>query len=266
MRGLIALLFLLAGPVTAEEFPGDIRARMALADVVFLGEIHDNPHHHITQAEVIGWLKPAAIVLEMLSAHEAQRVTPALATNAAALAEALDWANSGWPDFALYAPVFAAHPEARFFGAEVARSEVRRALRDGPAATFGPGAARFGLPDALAEDQQTAREALQMAAHCNALPVEMLPGMVGVQRLRDAALARAVLNALDEAGKPVIVITGNGHARTDWGAPAYLGRVRPGLSVFALGQGEAGAGVEGSFDFVLSAPGVERGDPCAAFD
>ncbi len=65
-------------------------------------------------------------------------------------------------------------------------------MREGAAAVFGAAAARFGLDAPLPEDEQAAREAEQAEAHCGALPAEMLPGMVEAQRLRDAALARAV--------------------------------------------------------------------------
>jgi uncharacterized iron-regulated protein len=93
----------------------------------------------------------------------------------------------------------------------------------------------------------------------------MLPRMVSVQRLRDAALAQAALEAISRFGAPVVVITGNGHAREDWGAPALLRHASPGLAVFSLGQGEAGAQPDGGFGVVLDGPGVDRGDPCDAF-
>jgi uncharacterized iron-regulated protein len=126
-------------------------------------------------------------------------------------------------------------------------------------------AAQFGLTDALPPDQQTAREALQKAAHCDALPDEMLPMMVTVQRLRDAMLADAALAALEETGGPVIVITGNGHARKDWGAPFYITAAAPDIVVFSLGQGEAGQMPDGGFDLLMDGPAVDRGDPCEAF-
>ena len=90
--------------------------------------------------------------------------------------------------------------------------------------------------------------------------------MVSVQRLRDAALARAASDALKKYGPPVVVITGNGHARTDWGAPYVLEQATPEIKIFALGQGESGQGPDGGFDIVSDAPAVSRGDPCAAFN
>lgn len=94
----------------------------------------------------------------------------------------------------------------------------------------------------------------------------MLPVMVDIQRLRDASLAEAALTALAVHGAPVVVITGNGHARPDWGAPAMIASAEPDVSVFSLGQAEEGGPkLDQGFDMVEIAPPVDRGDPCAAF-
>ncbi|WP_084615249.1 ChaN family lipoprotein [Roseivivax isoporae] len=236
------------------------------ARIVFLGEQHDNPAHHARQAELVADLAPAALVFEMLTEAQAGAVTPALVADRAALEAALGWADSGWPDFAMYHPIFAAAPGAAVYGAALPRAEARQVMEGAAADVFGAEADRYGLTVPLPADQQEAREALQAAAHCDVLPVEMLPGMVEVQRLRDAFLARAALAALDETGGPVVVITGNGHARRDWGAPAFLARVAPDVPVATLGQGEASHGApKGGFDAVEIGPDVDRGDPCDSF-
>lgn len=235
------------------------------ADVVFVGESHDNPVHHEEQARLTAQVKPKAVVFEMLTPEAASKVTPELRGDAEALGKALDWEASGWPDFAMYYPIFAEAPEAAIYGAMVPRAETRAVFEAGPASLFGAGAAAYGLTAPLPKEQQEAREALQMEAHCDALPPEMLPGMVEVQRLRDAVLARAVVQAFEDTGGPVLVITGNGHARRDWGAPAYVARVAPDLRTISIGQGEEGRAPEGGFDMVVDAPAPERDDPCAAF-
>ena len=235
------------------------------AQVVILGEVHDNPGHHARQAEVLAAINPTAIVFEMITAQEAARITPSLAGDAAALATALDWANSGWPDFAYYAPLFAFGTDVPIYGAGIGRDRARAAFADGAASVFGDEAARFGLTAALPETEQTTREGEQMAAHCDALPVDILPGFVEAQRLRDAALAQAALAALADHGAPVAVITGNGHARRDWGVPAVLARAAPQTLVFSLGQFEAPPEGDVPFDLWSVSEPVDRPDPCAAF-
>ena len=232
---------------------------MPRADVVLLGEVHDNPAHHAFQAEAVAHLAPRALVFEMLTPDQAANAD--LSLGPAELSAALGWAASGWPDFAMYYPIFEAAPETAIYGAAV--SGVRAAFEVGAAEVFGAGAAAYGLTQPLPPSQQTAREALQAEAHCDALPPEMLPGMVEVQRLRDAALARAAIEAHGATGGPVAVILGSGHARTDWGVPAMLAMAAPDLRVVAVGQVEGPSAVP--FDHVVTADPPERDDPCAAF-
>jgi uncharacterized iron-regulated protein len=236
------------------------------ADVIFLGEIHDNPAHHEVQAAWVAALRPGAIVFEMLTEEQVARITPALRADRTALEAALQWESAGWPDFDMYFPIFAAAPDARIIAAAVPRDRLGALMAEDLAAVAGPEVtARFTLDRPLAPQDQAAREALQDAAHCDALPDDLLPRMVSVQRLRDAALAQAALVGLADEGGPVVVITGNGHARTDWGAPALLRQAAPEVLVFALGQSEAAVPPDGAFDHVLDAPAVDRGDPCDAF-
>ncbi len=259
------VLSLLAVPSWAASLPDQVKKQMQQAQVVILGEVHDNPDHHRRQAEAVAAITPRAVVWEMLTDVQAARFDAALMDDPEKLAAQLEWTASGWPDFAFYHDIFKAAPSARVYGAAVPREAAMAAMRGGVSVAFGlQDATRFGLSVGLPEDQQSAREAFQLAAHCDALPEEMLPQMVDIQRLRDAELARAVLTAIEETGGPVAVITGNGHARRDWGLPVYVTRVAPGLSMFVLGQSEAGR-IDGQFDVVLDSPAVERPDPCLAF-
>jgi uncharacterized iron-regulated protein len=253
-----------AVPVWAAPVSEELLSDMMASDVVILGEIHDNPAHHQIQQEVVAAIRPKAVVWEMLTEVDAGRITSVLITDPERMAQVLRWAQSGWPEFAMYYPIFKAAPEARIYGGNVPREAAVAAMQAGPAVAFGADAARYGLTIPLTDDEQTARENHQMAVHCDALPASQLAPMVSIQRLRDAVLARAVLTALEETGGPVAVITGNGHARKDWGIPVYLVRMQPTLRVFAVGQSEAGQ-LDGQFDAVIDSPAVDRADPCDAF-
>ena len=89
--------------------------------------------------------------------------------------------------------------------------------------------------------------------------------MVDVQRLRDAELARVAETALRDTGGPVVVITGSGHVRRDWGAPAALALAAPETAIFALGQYEEHRPDPAVTDAWIVTGAVERDDPCAAF-
>jgi hypothetical protein len=262
------LLAWAAAPAGAEAIlPSDLD-RLPAAEVVILGEVHDNPEHHANQARALAAIRPRAVVFEMLTPEQAARVTPDLIRNPAALGAALGWEAAGWPDFALYAPLFAAVPGALIRGGAVLPDRMQTARAEGAAAAFGPGAARFGLDRALDPDDQAQREADMQQAHCDALPADSLAGFVAVQRLRDASLAAAALQALaDTSGGPVAVIAGNGHARQDTGIPEALARAAPGTAVLAVGQLESppGAGAPFARWLVTGAPDRSaQPDPCAA--
>lgn len=249
----------------AEEIGPDGLTSLGPADIVLLGEVHDNPVHHAGQAEALAALVPPVIVFEMLTEAQASAVTPELREDADGLARVLGWDESGWPEFSMYHPLFIAAPDAAIRGAALPRETVRQAIAEGAVAAMGEEAGILGLDLPFPEDQQAEAIAELATAHCDALPSEMLPGMLEAQRLRDAQMAAVALAALDETGGPVVVITGNGHARRDRGVPMYLRAARPSLRVVSLGQLEARSEDVPPFDVWRVTEPAEREDPCAAF-
>ncbi|MEM8576428.1 MAG: ChaN family lipoprotein [Pseudomonadota bacterium] len=257
MKYLLPLLIGLAAPLQAlqpEDFAG--------ADIVILGEVHDNPAHHARQAQAVALISPSAVVWEMMSPEQAALVDPALAADAQG--EALEWADSGWPEFAMYHPIIASAPGAAHYGAAVPRAQFMKVIEGDLSQVFTE-PKLYGLDADLPSDEQAARNQLQFDAHCEMLPPDAIPGMVNVQRLRDASFAQAAITAWRETGGPVVIITGNGHARADWGIPRFLERAAPDAQVVTLGQGEGEVMPEGGFDILRTSPPVERPDPCDAF-
>lgn len=261
MKQLLALM-LFAIPAMASEITTDDLQTLPSADVVILGEVHDNGRHHLGQAAAIAVIRPKAVVFEMLSSEQVAMVSPALLKDQVALEVALGWDGSGWPEFALYYPVFAALGQAKIYGAKRPRDEVRRAFTEGAAAVFGQG---FGLDQALSDAELQQRTQQQFEAHCEAMPLDMMGGMVEAQRFRDAAFAATVVQAFEEVGGPVVLVTGNGHARIDWGVPALLAVEAPNLSVLVIGFLESPAEAEQPFDQWLVTEPAEREDPCLTF-
>jgi uncharacterized iron-regulated protein len=252
MRTLLACA-LIAAPAFAEVPAG--------TQIAVLGEVHDNPEHHAEQARLVAGFAPQAVVWEMVSPGQLSQAATVNRADPVAFGEALGWAAAGWPDFAMYHPIFMAAGDAEHLGAAVPREELRAAMTQGAAAVLGVGPIDLGP---LAPEDQAAREEEQAVAHCGALPEAMLPGMVEAQRLRDARMAQLALEALDRGG-PVVVITGTGHARTDTGVPALLRNARPDVVVWALGQVESDPGPDAPFDAVNVTAPQPRPDPCLAF-
>ncbi len=264
MKYLFTLAALAYAPAHAEMIDADDVGDLPVADVIFLGEVHDNPMHHENQARAIEQIGPTALVFEMLDRDQASRMPDNL-PDMAELRTLLDWDASGWPDFELYYPLFSAAPGAQVFGAGLPREAARAAMGQDLDQVFLGDATLFGLTADLPAAQQHDREALQARAHCDALPEELLPGMVDIQRLRDAMLADAALEAVTQTGGPVVVITGTGHARNDWGAPYMLTQAQPDLRVLSVGQFEVIPEDRPPHDYWIVTDPHPRPDPCEMF-
>ena len=266
-RALTALITLAAAQAAvALDLTNDQTELMLDADIVILGEIHDNAVHHAGQADLMRLIAPKAVVFEMLNAEMAEGVNASDRSDIAALGAAIGWQDAGWPDIALYAPVFDALGDADAVGAMVPRDSVRAAFAEGAAGVFGDGAEAFGLTESLPDAELDIRKQLQFDAHCAAMPLNLMGGMVEAQRLRDAAFSKAALTALETYGAPIVVITGNGHARRDWAMPHMIALAEPDVSTYTVGFVEAPAAPDDPrFDLTIVTDPAPRQDPCAAF-
>ena len=256
------------------------------ADLVLLGEKHDNPDHHRLQ----GWLidriassgRRPAVVLEMVDEDRQDGLDTWRAghpSDASGLGPALDWDKSGWPAWREYQPVadaalrhglpLAAGNLPTGMSREIGRKGIsalpearrRRLLLDQPQ----PAASRDAMIDIVAR------------GHCDLMPREALAPMVAVQRARDAVLADNMLRAIDRPGADsAVLIAGAGHARRDFGVPAAVAAMRPGVRSVSVAFVEVQDGAETPqdyagqffadelpFDFVWFTPRGNDRDYCA---
>lgn len=262
MRLGLSLTILLTSSAAAEEVFYLDPALFDDADVVIVGELHDQAEHHLTQAAIVALLRPTAVVFEMLTAEQATLVTSENLADPD-LGETLGWQAAGWPDFAIYAPIFASMGNAVAVGAAADEATIAKARDDGAAAAIDDPI--YGLDAPLPETEQALREHGMQDVHCGALPEDILPWFVDQQRFADAAFTQATLAALDTYGAPVVVITGNGHARNDWGMPSFLARVAPTVAVISVGQiVEPDPAAPYDYWKVLGSIDTSQ-DPCTAF-
>lgn len=230
--------------------------------IVFLGEVHDNARHHAMRAELLATLGPAPVVLEHIHADQTAALEP-LPSTSDALFAALKWTESGWPDKAIFAPLFDQIIGRPLYAGEPERGRVRDVARQGLKALPDGDAARFkldtGFPDAAQDALLTELE----ASHCGLMPKTAFGTMAIAQRYRDAFLADAAMTAAAKHGR-AIVLTGNGHARRDRGAPFALkqrGFDKPVLVV--LFTESPPTNVDPAIaDIIVSTPPATRKDPC----
>jgi uncharacterized iron-regulated protein len=258
---------------------------LSQARFVLLGERHDNPDHHQLQARLVRRLtasgRAPVLAFEMLDVSQQPTIDAALARapgDPDALAQAVAWEKSGWPDWSLYRPIFVEGTQRglRILGANLPRAQTRELVMRGAGAMDPQTRDRLGLDTPLPEDVTRAMRAEMHESHCGHMPESMMDPMVLAQRARDASMADSLLAHASEQG--AILITGAGHARTDRGVPAHLARRAPDLPVRSVAFVEvspearepkdyATADSPGTlpYDYVWFTPAAQREDPCAAF-
>ena len=258
-----------------------VRALVA-SRFVLLGEKHDNPDNHQVQAAVLRALLASGrrpiVAFEMLTPDEAPALARHLAAaprDAAGLGAAVDWKNSGWPDWAYYQPIAQAALDAGvpIVPANLTPATARALARGQRAALPASLAARYALDRPPSADLQAALTTEIREAHCGHFPADRVDGMVLAQRTRDSALAESLLGGRDGG----VLIAGNGHVRNDRGVPIYLRLQAPDATIATLAplevreawtqpaQYAAAYGGTLPFDWVWFTPRMNDDDPCARF-
>ena len=259
--------------------------RLARADFLLLGERHDNPDHHLLQAEVLRSLialgRHPAVGFEMFGLDEASAIANHLAfapNDAAGLGRAVNWNKSGWPDWAMYQPIAEAALQAklRIVATNLPLAMARKMSSDGLAA-FEPTVRReLGLDRPLSDAMFATMAADIRNSHCGYASEESVKAMVGVQRARDAQMAQSLIAAGDPDG--AILVAGAGHVRNDYGIPVYLTAKAPGKRVISIAFLEVvnqkpephnyalpDSNGRLPFDYVWFTPRVDDENPCEKF-
>ncbi|BBE73856.1 ChaN family lipoprotein [Oharaeibacter diazotrophicus] len=276
MTRIAAALFAFVLPTLAAMAPARAAGldddALTGADVVLLGELHDDPAHHRAQAETIArmielGLAPA-VVFEMIPTdlQEAVDVASAAGDGADDFAVTARWEERGWKPFALWRPVVevALGADLQILGGDLP-ANLRADVAKGGAAALEPWRrVRLALGEPSATETAVLGDAIRRG-HCGLVPEDRLPAMIDVQRARDGSMAAVIAKAARRG--PVVLIAGLGHVRRDVGVPAVLARTAPHLRVLAVAFGADGADVDGDFDQVVrTGPAPERKDPCAGLD
>jgi uncharacterized iron-regulated protein len=183
------------------------------ADVVLLGEQHDDAGHQRAHADAVRALaaqgRLAALAIEMAESGTGTAGLPRDADEQQ-VRSALRWSEDGWP-WQAYAPAIMAAVGAGVpvLGANLPRTRLRMVMAD---------ASLDAHLDAEALAAQ--REAIR-AGHCDLLPAQQLQPMVRVQVARDRAMADTV-RAAAVPGKTVLLLAGSGHVDPKLGVPRHL--------------------------------------------
>jgi uncharacterized iron-regulated protein len=249
----------------------ELLRRIGAADIVLLGEIHDNAVHH----EVRGALLTAsaashpAVVFEQFARTSAPIPPPAAGADEAAWLDqyGFDRKNWKWP---LHAPVVhAAITSGRsLWGSGLSREALRSVVRQGTGAA--PAELARLIEQVPLDSVATAGIDKELfEGHCGKLPENLVPGMRAAQEVRDASMTEALIQA--GASGSAWLIAGDGHVRMDMGVPRILRKVAPLKKLLVIGFVERGTdeAVPGKpagekYQLLVVTPPATREDPCAS--
>lgn len=227
--------------------PDALAGAMQASRVVLLGEVHDNAAQHALRAQALRRILAAgarpAIAFEQFdrdaqgAIDRARRERPRDADHLVAQARGAP----GW-NWSLYKPYIALALE---YDLPIVAANLSRADAMKIATTAAP----TDAPAALVRAQE---EAITKG-HCDLLPPDAVPGMARAQIARDRALAASIA---PYAGRGVVLLTGNGHARKDMGVAHWL--AVPSTSIALVEDDED----TGAFDYYIVTERASRPDPC----
>lgn len=213
--------------------------RAAQADVVFLGEIHDDPTGHAVELAVLQGLaaraagRPVVLALEMFEAD----VQTSLDEYVSGLITERDFlaAARPWDTYADYRPLveFARANGVRVVGSNAPVRYVRILSRGDSLAGLSPQALGWlpPLPVVPASVPVAAAFSQAMGGHGG----DGMVGFLAAQNLRDASMAYRISEALRQPGRPLVVhVNGGFHTSGGRGIPEHLARYAPTAQTFNI--------------------------------
>ncbi|MDA9689132.1 ChaN family lipoprotein [Betaproteobacteria bacterium] len=245
----------------------DLISAMHNADIILLGEIHDNLFQHRARADLIGKLQSEkfVIVSEHLSSGNEITYSGSLLEDL----EIIGFNKKSW-SWPVHEVLYKKFEELSLpvFGGNLSHEDINNiylgkkfSLSD----TLNP------LVDKSVLNSQSKDKLINdlVAGHCGVVEGDLLSFMFKVQRYRDASLAQ-----IATAVAPAIVIAGNGHVRRDYGVPQILKKINPSSHVVSIAFLEIDRLFEttdsvikklfkdADTDYIWLTEAVSREDPC----
>ena len=277
-------------------------ARLRDAEVVYLGEVHDNPDHQAIQREVLAGLRDAGLTpglaLEMAGREQTgflmnYTLSPgsggghgAGANDEAAtrfLRRRLDWDDEEDTRWTRYGPLLelargATLPAAGIDLPPAQRLRLQRVGRE----RLSAGELRQLPPTAADDPAYAAQIRSQLAgAHCGFGTEESIARLYDTWVARNDAMALSIVELLaDPAVHPVVVVVGGGHTLYGHGVPRRVAQLRPGTRQVSIGLTpvapeprpladylaatvQDGTDLGPDHELTWITPRYEREDPCA---
>ena len=254
-------------------------------DFVLLGETHNNPDQHILQAYVIkslvnGGRRPL-VAFEMLNMSQVEALTnffESYPRSSQKFFNAVNWENSGWPDWKIYTPIVdeALAANLEISPANISRQITKKLMVLGLEGLTPSQIKQLQVNQSLPKRLQDLLKIEIQKSHCGYAPTDLLDKMVLTQFVKDAHMAWAISKSRKQ--KSVVLITGVGHVRKDWAIPFHLKRLIPNGTTATIAFLEVNHGGQAvtdystnseisgiPYDYIWFTPRVDVEDACEKF-
>jgi len=249
------------------------------SDTVLVGETHDNPEHHQRQIDIIKRYlakgETGLVALEMVTDTQMESILKDQPNDADSLIKVLTRETNGWEYEKYYKDVFQSLYDSGYMmtAANLNRNIMIGIVTQGDSAI--PENIRAIVSHvSLDEEKTTSLQKEIESSHCGMLLGQHAAGMIMGQRVRDAYMAKALVDAKTKADK-VLLLAGSGHVRSDRGVPLYVNFLTPQPKMLSIALVELVAdhddpkdyanrwgAKELPFDYVWFTDAVQRPDPC----
>lgn len=241
---------------------------LASRDVVFIGEIHDNPDHHLIQIQILQallsrWGSNAAIGMEFFprSVQETlDRYVKGEWTESEFLA-AVDWKNLWGYDYHLYRPLMIAAKEKSItvLALNAPPGIVKKVAREGLSALTEHERAQIAREIDLGNmaHREFLRKAFGEHTHSD---LKSFENFYTAQAVWEETMAETISSHLGTKGGKMIVFAGNGHIVHKFGIPERTARRLP-VSIATIVPYPIGEYVEGETglaDYLWLTPAYPR--------
>lgn len=266
---LLAALPAAGSPVRLASTPEALVAAMRDHPVVVLGEVHDNAAQHALRAAALRMLieegvRPA-LAFEQFDRERQPDIDRARLARPRDADYLIAQAKGGGWEWSYYRPVvqLALDHDLPIVAANLSRVDAMKVAREGYGAVLDGKLVVQRRLEALPVPFRREHEQAIATGHCGLLAQSALAAMARAQIARDLAMAEALR---PHRARGVVLLAGNGHARTDVGVPHWLNadgaRVAIGIGLL---EAEAGADLPVAappYDFYLRTEPQPRPDPC----
>lgn len=280
----------------------DIYESIASADVVYLGEIHDNPWHHELQLDVVRHLTESgaqpAIGFEFFNTGQTSDLmsftAPLTHTNKSSksltkaeqrLRRQLGWGKQREDEWAAYFPIidYAKQNSLAVFGTDLPAGIRRRITRIG-ISELSPVEQRLIVDTGFSnEAYRTLMQKRFVQGHCGWNDPKLLDNLYKTWLARNDSMATAITDMLaSTTDRPVVMIVGAGHTMYNMGIVERVAALMPSarqmniafkpvqdlsnsLTDYLQAEEVEGSVFSPNHEYFWFTPALEREDPCAKF-